>query len=98
MEIYRLIFVDILIPIITLVLGFFGGKIYQTKIIKKSNRNKMISSSGDDSIVGIDNKSVNRDKITINENGHNISGENNSTIIASGKNSQAAGRDIVNGN
>ena len=29
---------------------------------------------------------------------NNISGENNSTIIASGKNSQAAGRDIVNGN
>lgn len=97
MEILRLIFVDILIPIVTLVLGFFGGKMYQIKIIKKHNQNKNISLSGDNNINGKNNELVNQDKIEDSNIEYKVSGEKNLTIITNGKNSQAAGRDIING-
>ena len=97
MEIVRLIFVDILIPIVTLVLGFFGGKTYQIKIIEKRKQNKDISLSGDRKKNRKNNELVNQDKIEASNIENEVSGENNLIIITNGKNSQAAGRDIING-
>jgi len=97
-EILRLIFVDILIPIATLVAGFFIGKAYQIKVVQKRNENKTNVVSGNNNIVGDGNDSVKGDKTVITTDDRTTTDNSkNTTIIASGKNSQAAGRDIING-
>jgi hypothetical protein len=96
-EILRLIFVDILIPVITLVSGFFIGKAYQVKVVQKRKENKTNVVSGNNNIVGDGNESVKGDKTVITTNNSTTTDNGKkTTIIASGKNSQAAGRDIIN--
>lgn len=89
MEIIRLIFVDILIPIITLIIGFFGGKAYQIKVIKRKSKDKINSINGTDNTIGNGNTIIKGDKPLTSE-------DNRIEITASGTNAQAAGRDINN--
>lgn len=96
MDIFVKVFVPIIVAVISAVGGFFGGRAYQVKVVQKRKEKKMNTVDGNNNLVGDGNESVKGNKTVITDDKSKTE-DKSVNVVAKGKNSVAAGRDIKYG-